>query len=73
MLAVTSATPASTTDGWATPIAMRSASDSAAARSGTSRHTSTKRSRFTWATTSRGRVTVRSRCVIASSRWAPAA
>ena len=30
MLAVTSATPASTTEGWATPMAMRSASDSAA-------------------------------------------
>ena len=54
MLAVTSANPSTTSDGCATPIEMRSARASAAARSGTSRQTRTNRSGFTCATTSRG-------------------
>ena len=72
MLALTSATPATSTDGCDTPSATRWLSASAAARSGTSRHTSTKRSWLTCATTSRGRVSVRRRCVIDSTSSTPA-
>ena len=54
MLAVTSATPARTTEGCATPIAMRSASDSGRGAVGDVAAHEHEALRLTWATTSRG-------------------
>src|SRR5262249_7672269 len=67
MLAVTPATPSTTIAGWAIASATRWPRACAAWTSGTSRQTSTNRSWFTRATTSRGRVSTRRRCVMASS------